>query len=657
MINFKKIGIMTITAFTSFAFMGAVNAESYWYVSDFEGDNGELVARGSYACATQEEPNRQCNYENRPSVQVSYDLNGKGKNTEINLNQWYEVDKGENKNTKFSMTIKGNDLDADKKYNVIYDMSGDNVHSEKEYTGSELNAGIKYSVDKGYGNATVILKDSKGNVLDYGYQTYDCNMGQCQEVVKKFNNLVLRFSNYYKKLVEVFNSVVKDGTIKINAVEPTNYVDSESVVTTALEGLFPADYWVYGAVDDDGTGVVNLSYGEWDDDDYMTQTFEVKYVFLKPDENNMKRVDEVAKKLTEARGTAKDYIKSGFVLEDLELINYLYNTSKTPKVLENRMPNYSSKIHELVDYEAIDFAYDPRAGLDQKFYSGCFGGMNISYKGVIYKTVNPVGFLMKNIIYISDDISKDRDSFIKAAQERIKSYLKNADVKIVYGGKLADVDEEEYKFMEYSMDSPTPTPIDLFDLNKTLGEWYKITIDDKEYSFIIVQDSSKMNEPYVKTVDTETNIYITTGSFDAPLDASIRANKLDENSAEYKQLASKLNIIKGLAYDLKLYSGSLNMYVTKLDDGSFKVYIPVDEEIAKKNLVAVYVKEDGTIEKHPITIENGYAVFETNHFSTYAIVEEDSVPNTIDNIAIYFILFTISIIGLGMIIKTGVKIN
>ena len=109
------------------------------------------------------------------------------------------------------------------------------------------------------------------------------------------------------------------------------------------------------------------------------------------------------------------------------------------------MPNYSSKIHELVDYEAIDFAYDPRAGLGYDFYNGCFGEMNILYKGVIYKTVGPVGFLMKNIIYIPDDTSKTTDAYINAALSRIKNYLNTEDVSLVYGGKIEDIDEELLK--------------------------------------------------------------------------------------------------------------------------------------------------------------------------------------------------------------------
>jgi hypothetical protein len=155
-----------------------------------------------------------------------------------------------------------------------------------------------------------------------------------------------------------------------------------------------------------------------------------------------------------------------------------------------------------------------------------------------------------------------------------------------------------------------------------------------------------MKTPSVKTVDINTNIYITTDSFETPLDSNIQATKLDENGEEYKELAKKLNIVKGMAYDLNLYSNSLDMYVSKLEDGSFKVYIPVDEATAKKNLVAVYVKDDGTIEKHPVKIEGKYyAVFETNHFSTYSIVEDTKNPKTVDNIYIYIVILIVGLIG------------
>ena len=42
-------------------------------------------------------------------------------------------------------------------------------------------------------------------------------------------------------------------------------------------------------------------------------------------------------------------------------------------------------------------------------------------------------------------------------------------------------------------------------------------------------------------------------------------------------------------YDLKLFSKSLDNYVSKLVNGSFEVKIPIKDEYKNKNLVAYYV--------------------------------------------------------------------
>jgi len=47
-----------------------------------------------------------------------------------------------------------------------------------------------------------------------------------------------------------------------------------------------------------------------------------------------------------------------------------------------------------------------------------------------------------------------------------------------------------------------------------------------------------------------------------------------------------------------------------------------------KNLVVVYIADDGTITEMPTIIADGYAVFETTHFSHYALVAKTSSVST-----------------------------
>ena len=113
---------------------------------------------------------------------------------------------------------------------------------------------------------------------------------------------------------------------------------------------------------------------------------------------------------------------------------------------------------------------------------------------------------------------------------------------------------------------------------------------------------------------------------------------------------------KSVIFDLKLHSETLNKYITKLENGSFEVRIPLKEEYKNKNLMAYYIKDNGDIEEYKIIVKDGYGIFTTNHFSTYTIAESainniDGIknPNTSDGIVKYVIFGVISLIGVLMV--------
>ncbi len=268
--------------------------------------------------------------------------------------------------------------------------------------------------------------------------------------------------------------------------------------------------------------------------------------------------------------------------------------------------------------------------------------LNALYDDVIYGVVNHVGIKQINVLYVDDSISDNRDIYMEAALKRVRDYLPNADIKLVYAGEISEIDQSDWL-----------VPIDeLIDVNRTLGEYYTLTIDGVEHSFFIVKDSSRMKNPEMNTVDLKTSIKINSDSFEVPLDSKISANIIDKNSNEYKDIMKKLKLDSGLMFDLKLYSTSLETYVTKLDNGKFRVFIPLSEDYLKKELKAYYVRDDGFIEIYNINNDNGYAVFETEHFSTYTIGGADLVnPNTGDNIVIWFGLALVSIVGLIFLLK------
>lgn len=200
-------------------------------------------------------------------------------------------------------------------------------------------------------------------------------------------------------------------------------------------------------------------------------------------------------------------------------------------------------------------------------------------------------------------------------------------------------------------------------LKEALNDWYfmaTMQIGDMIFSpeFIVVKDSSKMIQPSVRTTDVSSNIQISTTA-NLPLDTTIQASKLTSGT-EYERIIKLLDVEENEMYDLKLFSSAKNEYIKKLDDGKFEVRIPIPEKFEgrDKDLIVYYVDENNEITPHEVTPENGYAIFETDHFSIYTLAEKKTtnegavvpnikVPETFDGVTAYIILGITSIITLN----------
>ena len=198
-------------------------------------------------------------------------------------------------------------------------------------------------------------------------------------------------------------------------------------------------------------------------------------------------------------------------------------------------------------------------------------------------------------------------------------------------------------------------------------EIYKIKINDNEqYLGIMPVPEKEIKKLDVKSKDHSTGVSVETGSSDVPLDTSVKAEDL---TIKYKGFLK--------AYDIDLYSGIKDEYITQVKDGII-VRIPLPDEYDKKKLEIYHIKEDGTKgEKYKAIVEEidgkKYAVFTTNHFSIYAIEEIEEIeeeikdtgkeeikddikeeikqeetenPNTYDGIGSSIILLAISILGI-----------
>ncbi len=324
-----------------------------------------------------------------------------------------------------------------------------------------------------------------------------------------------------------------------------------------------------------------------------------------------------------------------YFVEDLSLINY-YLTSEKSELWNPGAPGRALKfstLNNVTNGANITYYIDVRAGIQDEtlMYESAFGPMSIFYNGYSYGTKTE-GLYLKRVIYIPQDTEDTKESYIAAAQKRIDDYLGNSSVIVSYGGLLSSLPEGS-EDDGYSIRSD--------------GNYYNIKIGSRTYKFYIVKGTDeKLVEPTYYGLDLNSKIEITSGDSSIPLDTSLTVNNVEDSSI--KDIIGTENY---KSYDISLYSDAKNAKIEKLDNGKFLVKIPVPIELNGKDLIVYYITSEGAKEEHEVIVKDGYASFETNHFSTYVLAEKtEENPKTYDGIINIIFAGSISLIGLVCVI-------
>lgn len=409
-----------------------------------------------------------------------------------------------------------------------------------------------------------------------------------------------------------------------------------------------------------------------------------------------------------------------FKVKDLELINYWVNNVSKDETMSLDM--FSGELKSYLNYKNMKFYVDNRAGDNGPFYTLRLGIAVFKYNDIIYHIDDRLGTRAEHIIYVPNETGSTKEELIKAAQKRIDEYLgKEGIATVTYGGTAYEAWAKTV--YDLKQDWPEMNPNMTFEEFLGLGNVFlptytnfeqisgfegvtendetfivTVKVGNKQESFhiLIKKDTSKMVTPEYKTADLTTNIEITSNSSSIPLDTSIQAKKIT-NGTEYEKIIKLLDVKENAMFDLKLYSESLGNYVTKLEDETFEVKIPVPENLKDKELIAYYTTNDGKTEKYDVEVKDGYAIFKTKHFSIYTLAENKSSlngennntenttgksntenateenntentaqtsevtsqpnPKTGDNIIVYIIIAGISIIVLGTAIIVKRRVN
>lgn len=434
-----------------------------------------------------------------------------------------------------------------------------------------------------------------------------------------------------------FDSLLTDGKLVINGVEPQNENEANDRFGEYFYKLGMNDYQT-------GTAMCDYTYTKCvlvyhlGRDDQEEKDVEVVY-------NYDKDVKKVVDNLISNMGN-----KTTFKLTDMEIINYfLYGTENS------NLSSFSLDFRKALNYNNFELSIDVRGGDFHPFYKENIGIAKFIYNDTLYSYKDGFGVRAEQIIYIDDDATD-----IKAAiKKRITDTFGNVDIEVLDGSTVASfLESEKEQYSEEAMNDlyyNDNADYHFMVSSDVLENYYILKINDEEYNFLVIKDSSKVNNSLnYSTIDTKTNVEINTSSI-LPLDTLISASKLTSGE-EYDKIFKILNTTNLDMFDLKLFSKSTDDYITKLDDGTFEVKLPIKEELKDKNLVVYYVTSEGKIEEHEVTVKDGYAIFKTNHFSIYSLAEkissttgeltEEENPKTFDGIGSSIIIGTLSLIGL-----------
>lgn len=543
-----------------------------------------------------------------------------------NISQYIEYSMNGQEGSKYSFVITGFNLNADEEY--TYTLTSDFKNFKKTYTGAELMAGVTISGEDGNSMMESKLVDAYNKTLRNMYSKYTSDD---RDIYFDITRLNFNKNFDFTEMDVIYNSMLKDGKVKVASVDPLDdSVFADTAIIAALSKYDTDKYRIVGGCDEKNKCMIYISDKV---KTYKYKAYETTFEYVTPNSKIKNRLDGYAKTFVVDNQNIEEHL---FLMEDLETINYKYAFPSFEEWIDsiNAIINYSSEFQNKIGYMNIGTKLDTRAGWDDQFTSGCFGFLNLLFDGVIYSYVNTTGVKQNNVLYVPDETENTREAYIKAALDRVNKYIPKANVKIEYAGQIADIND----FGVLSLK-------DIVDVNKTLGEYYKVTIGEEEYYYFIAKDSSKMRTPVMNTVDALTDISIKTDSSEVPLDSKINTVVIDTKSDEYKEFLKKANINNGLVVDLKLFSDSINKNISKLENGVFKVYVPLNDELRKLDLTAYYVKDNGEIEKHDVKIEGDYLVFETDHFSTYVIGGNKlENPATLDNVSTWIITTGVSLL-------------
>ena len=462
---------------------------------------------------------------------------------------------------------------------------------------------------------------------------------------------------------KIINSIVPDGAnLTVKGIEPTTYDDAYNMMMVIANKIdkdaADAGYEAYGDCNPNNFNECEIVIS---DGQGWHQTYPITVTYDKPSTADLGKYGPIINRFLSGFGIDFMDTSTYFVVEDLSIINYFLTGDRS----ELWNPGAASRAIKFSDANHLtngaDITYDLGIALGEQgeelMYETAGGGMTVYYNDYAYAyTVG--GIYLRRVIYIPESTGDTPNEYIAAAKKRIDDYLGENNITITLGGALNTLADNLPTTSSYYGADYQDLLDEYVDESDTDGNYYNIKIGNRTYKFYIIKSAEIPDNPMYNGYNIKTDVSVSSTDSSIPLDTSILVEKVNDNT-----LKAKIGTDNYISYNINLYSEAKDAKIEKLSNGKFRVSIPVPDNLKDKTLTVYYVDENGKIEEHEVTPIDGYAIFETDHFSTYTLAEKvdlqdkEDVPNTLDNITTYVGLLVISMCGITITSKLIKKYN
>lgn len=425
---------------------------------------------------------------------------------------------------------------------------------------------------------------------------------------------------YSQKLLDLLDKIAPNGVWTVNSYKPKEPPEDMTILTAALKEALQKENADFSVIDDiyawcdtsPEDAIIQVSgYGSG-----TMVSRKVKVIYNEPNKEADTETNEIINEFLNKNDKLNFTLdnlneKNAYRVEDLYLINYLYNAKKG---IDNSLAlNFSKELIEDANGSNIYFRfYGGFGGGDSTELYTFEGGQGaVLHDGTIYAAINS-GVTMNHVLYIPSDTEDTTDAYISAAMKRIKDYLGTTEgIKIEKGDTFESLIDYEAGMTHWNENG--------FIDETTCGSYYyNFTINEETYRFAICKKEAKdLETPVYLASDIMSNICIKSNSTEVPLDTAITAETVTSDEIE-KALGTKVYV----AFEISLYSNAKNESIKSIKNDKFVVSIPVPEILKDKGIIVYYINSNGEKKEYSATVKDGFAIFETDHFSTYALVEK-----------------------------------